>query len=155
MSSRPAKPETPSKQLAAFIAKFDPAVAAKISRARKTLRALFPSAHELVYDNYNFFVIGYCTTERPSDCMVSLVADRKGLALSFYYGSTLPDPRGILQGSGSQNRFIRLESADDLAKPEVAEMLQIAADHARTPLPESGKGNLIIRSVSAKQRPRR
>ena len=34
------------------------------------MRKRFPTANELVYDNYNFFVIGYCTTERPSDCVV-------------------------------------------------------------------------------------
>jgi hypothetical protein len=87
--------------------------------------------------------------------MVSLVADRKGIALSFYYGSDLPDPHGILQGSGNQNRFIRLESASDLAKAEVDEVLQAAANHAKWPLPDWGKGQLIVRSVSAKQRPRR
>jgi hypothetical protein len=130
-------------------------VAKQIREARALLRKRFPSANELVYDNYNFFVIGYSTTERPTDCMVSLIADRKGLALSFYYGSSLPDPNGILQGDGNQNRFIRLENSAALAKPEVDEMLQIAADHARSPLPTDGQGRLIIRSVSAKQRPRR
>ena len=147
--------ESPTAQLKGFIDKFDPAVAAKIRAARTAIRTSFPTANELVYDNFNFFVIGYCTTERPSDCMFSLVADRKGIALSFYYGSSLPDPRRILQGSGNQNRFIRLTGAADLAKPEVAEMLGIAAAHADPPLPMSGKSKLIFRSVSEKQRPRR
>ncbi len=150
-----AKTPAPTAQLAGFIAKFEPELARQIKAARAELRKRFPSAHELVYDNYNFFVIGYCTGERPSDCMFSLIADRKGMALSFYYGASLPDPRGVLQGEGNQNRFIRLAAAEDLSKPDVAEMLQIAATHAKTPLPESGKGKLIIRSVSEKQRPRR
>jgi hypothetical protein len=147
--------DSPASQLADFIAKFDPAVAKEIKAARAALRKRFPAANELVYDNYNFFVIGYCATGRPSDCFVSLIADRNGIALSFYYGSTLPDPHGILSGGGNQNRFIRLAAAADLTKPEVGEMLSIAANHAKTPLPASGKGQLIIRSVSAKQRPRR
>jgi hypothetical protein len=29
------------------------------------LRQRLPTANELVYDNYNFFVIGYSSTERP------------------------------------------------------------------------------------------
>ena len=41
---------------------------------------------------YNFFVIGYSSTERPSDCIVTLASNAKGVGLSFYYGSTLPDP---------------------------------------------------------------
>jgi hypothetical protein len=147
--------ESPAAQLTGFIEKFEPAVGKQIKAARAMLRKRFPAANELVYDNYNFFVIGYCTTERPSDSMFSLIADRKGIAIAFYYGSTLPDPHGILQGSGSQNRFIRLTAAADLAKPEVEEMLQAAADQAKKPLPQAGKGKLIIRSVSVKQRPRR
>jgi len=71
----------------------------------------------LVYDNYNFFVVGFSATERSSDCLVSLVANAKGVGLSFYYGATLPDPANILLGSGNQNRFIRLENAATLAKP--------------------------------------
>ena len=55
-----------SKQLAAFIAKFDPKVAKLIRACRSEMRKLLPTAIELVYDNYNFFVIGYSPTVRPS-----------------------------------------------------------------------------------------
>ncbi len=109
----------------------------------------------MVYDNYNFFVIGFSTTERPSDCMFSLAANAKGVGLSFYYGSTLPDPHGILLGSGNQNRFIRLESEATLAKPEVRELLLAAVAQADPPLRSSGRSRLIIRSIATKQRPRR
>ncbi len=119
------------------------------------MRKRFPTANELVYDNYNFFVIGYCTTERASDCIVSLATQAKGVALSFYYGATLPDPDKLLQGSGNQNRFIRLESAATLAKPQVEALLRAAAAQAKNPLPQTGRGRLIIKSISAKQRPRR
>jgi hypothetical protein len=79
----------------------------------------------------------------------------KGLALSFYYGASLPDPRGILQGSGNQNRFIRLESAATLANPDVEMLLAAAVAQAKSPLPATGRGYTLIKSISAKQRPRR
>jgi len=142
-------------QLAGFIAKFDPRVAKMIQSVRRALRKRFPTANELVYDNYNFFVIGYSSSERPSDCIASLAANAKGVGLSFYYGATLPDPHKILQGSGNQNRFIRLEGAATLARPEVEALLSAAAAQGKVPLPKSGRGRLIIRSISAKQRPRR
>src|SRR5713226_4674708 len=126
MPSKPPKPggpETPAKQLATFTAKFDPTVAKMIRSARAVLRKQFPTANELVYDNYNFFVIGFCTTERPSDCFISLAANAKGVGLSFYYGATLPDPHKILQGAGNQNRFIRLENTATLARPEVQALI--------------------------------
>jgi hypothetical protein len=51
-------------QLEIFIDKFDSKNAAVIRSARKTLRKRLPAANELVYDNYNFFVIGIV---RPND----------------------------------------------------------------------------------------
>jgi len=146
--------ESPARQVAGFVAKFDPKVAKVIRASRAALRKRFPTANELVYDNYNFFVIGFSATERSSDCLVSLVANAKGVGLSFYYGATLPDPANILLGSGNQNRFIRLESAATLARPEVEALLRAATAQAKTPLPTIGRRRIIVRSVSAKQRPR-
>jgi hypothetical protein len=143
------------QHLASFIKKFDSKNAALIRSVRKVLRKRLPTANELVYDNYNFFVIGYCSTERPSDCILSIAAGANGVGLSFYYGATLPDPRKLLLGSGSQNRFIRIESVSTLTRPEVEELIAAAIAQAKRPLPGSGRGKLIIRSISKKQRPRR
>jgi hypothetical protein len=67
----------------------------------------------------------------------------------------LPDPAKILSGSGKQTPFVRLLSADVLEQPEVHALLRVAAERACAPLPRTGRGKLIIRSVSTKQRPRR
>ena len=142
-------------QLAGYIDKFTPEMAKSIRAVRAALRKRLPTANELVYDNYNFFVIGYSSTLRPSDCFSQLVADAHGVRLAFYYGSTLPDPAGILLGGGSQNRFIRLGSARDLSKPEVDALIRAAIAQCKAPLRATGPGTLVIRSVSAKQRPRR
>ncbi len=141
-------------QLKEFIDKFDTKNQAVIRAVRKALRKRLPTTNEIVYDNYNFFVIGYSPTERTSDTIVSIAAGRNGVGLSFYRGATLPDPHNVLQGSGSQNRFIRLESAAVLDQPEVAALIDAAVAQGK-PLAESGKGKLIIRSISAKQRPQR
>jgi Domain of unknown function (DU1801) len=145
----------PVTAVAGFIGKFSTDHQRVIRAARKALRQRFPTANELVYDNYNFFVIGYSPTERPSDTIVSLVAGANGVGLSFYRGATLPDPHRRLLGSGTQNRFIRLPSAAVLREPEVVALMAAAVRQARAALPAAGRGRLIIRSVSAKQRPRR
>jgi hypothetical protein len=146
---------TGERQLAGFINKFDSKNAGLIRSLRKALRRRLPSANELVYDNYNFFVIGYCSTERPSDCIVSIAAAANGVGLSFYHGASLPDPHKLLSGSGSQNRFIRIESVGTLARPSVEELIAAAIAQAERPLAASGRGKLVIRSISEKQRPRR
>ena len=146
---------SPEKQLASFIAKFSAAIAEQIRASRASLRKRFPTAFEIVYDNYNFFVIGYCSTARSSDCIVSIVANSKGVGLSFYWGSTIPDPHKLLQGSGSQNRFVRLPTPETLSDPKVRALIDAAEAQGKTPLPASGPGVTIIKSISAKQRPRR
>ena len=147
--------DSPARQLAAFLVRYDPAVA-KLARAcRAALRKRLPTANELVYDNYQFLALGYCATERASDCLVSLAISPKGVALSFYYGASLPDPAGILLGAGNQNRYVRLASAATLAEPAVEALMRAAIAQAKTPLPATGRGCTVIKSVSAKQRPRR
>ena len=145
---------SPTKQLSAFIAKFDPAIARLIRACRTEMRKLLPAANELVYDNYNFFVIGYSTTERASDCLLSLAAAANGVILSFYHGATLPDPQHLLLGSGKQNRFIRLPDARTFRSPGVLALIKAAIAQADSPFPATGC-HTIIKSISAKQRPRR
>ena len=143
------------KQLKSFIDKFDPKNQALIHAIRKAIRKRLPTANELAYDNYNFFVIGYGATERPSDCILSMAAGANGVGLCFIRGASLPDPQKILLGSGNQTRFIRLESAAVLARPEIEALVAAAIAKSKVPMPPNGKGKLIIRAISAKQRPRR
>jgi len=143
------------RQVKSFITKFEPRHQTVIRAVRKTLRGRFPAANEIVYDNYNFFVIGYGHTERPTDCFVSIAAAANGVGLCFLQGAKLPDPHKVLLGSGKQTRFIRLPSADVLERPEIATLLSVAAAERKGPPPEAGPGQLIIQSVSKKQRPRR
>jgi len=155
MKPRPKASDSPARQLAGFIEAFDPAVQKLVRSCRTALRRRFPTAIEQVYDNYNFLAIGYCTTERTSDCIVSLAVSAKGVALSFYNGASLPDPGKILLGEGKQNRFLRIASAKDLDDPATASLLKAAAASAKQPLPKTGRGATVIKSVSKKQRPRR
>lgn len=121
---------------------------------RAAVRRRLPTANELVWDNYNFFVIGYSPTERPTDSILSIAARANGIGLCFIHGASLPDPKALLQGSGRQTRFIRVASAGHLSQPDVEDLIEAAISRATTPLPATGHGKLVIRSVSAKQRPR-
>lgn len=145
----------PEEQVKSFIDKFEPKNQKLIRSVRKALRKRLPTAHELVYDNYNSFVIAYGPTERPSDCILSIAAAANGVGLCFLYGAKLPDPKKVLTGSGNQTRFLRLPSVEVLERPEVEALIAKAIRNAKAPFPERSARKLIIRSVSAKQRPRR
>ena len=148
-------PSSAERQIAGYIAKFDPKKQKLIRSVRKLLRKRFPTANELVYDYRNNFVIGYSPIERGSDAIVAMTADANGVRLYFGRGASLPDPHKILLGDGRQTRFIRLESAKVLLRPEVKALMTAAVRKARIPLRRSGRGGLIIKSMSWKQRPRR
>ncbi|TSA18307.1 hypothetical protein D4R75_11430 [bacterium] len=148
------KPLSGEQQIKGFIAKYEPKYQRLIRSVRKALRKRFPTADELIYDYNNAFVIGYSPTERGSDSVVAIAAAVNGLRLVFNQGPTLPDPKKLLLGSGKQTRFIWVESVKTLALPEIEALMRAALDRAKTPLRPSGRGKLIIKPSSAKQRPR-
>jgi hypothetical protein len=151
----PKSPVSPEVQLKLLIGKFTPEMAAKIRAARRAMRSRLPGALELVYDNYNFFVIGYGPSERTSEAVFSLAAQASGLTLFFLQGVGLPDPDRLLKGAGKQVRSVKLTAAADLNSPALRTLMKAACKQAQAPLKKGGRHRLIIKSVSAKQRPRR
>ena len=108
-----------------------------------------------MYDSYNALAIGFASSERKSDAIVSLAVYARGVNLYFIYGAALADPHHLLLGGGNQGRFVRLESAATLDRREIDELLTTAIEEGETPLPPSGRGRIVIKSVSPKQRLRR
>ena len=149
------KAPSPKTQLAGFIAKFTPEVAALIRASRAKMRARLPHAIEMVYDNYNFFVVGFGPTERPSEAVFSIAAYARGVGLCFLNGAKLPDPQKRLRGSGKQVRNIQLPTAATLDEPAVKALMATAIERAPVPFDPAARPRLIIKSISAKQRPRR
>jgi hypothetical protein len=147
--------ESPARQLARFIAKFDPAIGRLVRIARAALRKRLPTAIELVYDNYNALAIAFGSTERASDLIVSIAVYPRNVDLYFIYGAKLPDPRKFLKGSGTQGRFIRLDDAAVLDTPAVEAFLRAAVQQAKSPLPKTGRGYTVIKAIAVRQRPRR
>ncbi len=154
-ASRASDERSPHRQVGSFIAKFDPAIARLLRAARAKLRKRFPTAVELVYDNYNALAIGWAPNERTSEVFVSIAGYARGVSLYFTHGKVLPDPQGLLEGSGNQGRFIRLTHVSQLADSAVDALLRAAVARGKTPLPAHGRGYTVVKSVSAKQRPRR
>lgn len=144
------------KQLAGFMARFTPEVAALGEAALARMRARFPSAIRMVYDNYNFLVIGFGPTDRASEAIFSLALFARGVNLFFLQaGPELYDPKKLLKGSGKKVRHIRLEDAAVLGRPAVKALMSQALKRAAVPFDSIRRDSLIIKSVSARQRPRR
>jgi hypothetical protein len=142
-------------QLAGFLAKFSPEVEALAKALRRKLRARLKGANELVYDNYNALAIGYAPAEKASEAIFSIALYPRWVSFFFLQAKGLKDPAGVLRGSGNVARHIVLEKAAELEEPEIQDLIEQALRLAKAPLNPRAKGRLIIKSVSAKQRPRR
>jgi hypothetical protein len=109
----------------------------------------------MVYDNYNGLVIGFGPNDRPSLAIFSIVLFPRWVTLCFLQGAGLPDPQRRLQGEGRVVRHIRLEDFSVLEAPYVHRLMNLALHRAKASLDPSNRRQLIIKSISAKQRPRR
>jgi hypothetical protein len=148
-------PKTPAKQLAGFLAKFEPRVAAAARAALSQLRKRLPGAMELVYDNYNALAIGFGPSQRASEVVISIALYPRWVTLFFLHGARLADPRKILKGSGTRVRHIVLRAAADIGSKDIEALICAALKLAGQPIDRRQRRQLIIKSVSAKQRPRR
>jgi hypothetical protein len=142
----------PERQLKELLAGYEPDARSLILSVRNALRKRLSSENELVYNYPRGLVISWSPTERGSDAVVAISAGTDGLRLVFNNGPQLPDPKGLLLGSGRQTRFIWIESEKKLAHPDVKALLDTAKVRARKPaLPGAGREVIFKKSSSGKR----
>jgi hypothetical protein len=147
---------SPQAQLDTFIDKYTPEIAALARACLAKMRARLPGATQLVYDNYNALVVGFGPSEKTSHAIFSVAVYPRWVNLFFLQAATkLPDPNRLLKGSGNVVRSITIQSASELDQPAVQELIATALKRAVQPIDPAAPGRLVIRSISAKQRPRR
>ena len=134
-----------SNDLDRIIAKQPPEMAKLTKQVLAKLRPRFPGAVELVYDKRRGMVVGFCPDERASNVINSIGVYSEWINLYFFEGDTLPDPDGLLQGSGHTVRNIRIVSAADLDRPAVKALMAEALKRADPPLNPKNKRRVIIR----------
>lgn len=154
-SQSPAERRSAETELRALIDKFAAAHLRLIGAVRRRLRKRLPTAHELVYEYRSWFVISYSPNERGYEGVFATRASADGVRLYFNNGRDLPDPAKLLQGSGKQTRWISVDGASTLARAAVARLIDEAIARNLVPFARTGRGSLVIRSTSAKQRRRR
>jgi hypothetical protein len=146
---------TAQAQLDGFIAKYSPDVA-KLGRAAiARMRKLLPAAQVLVYDNYNALAVGFGPDGRASSAVFSIVLYPRWVRLFLLKGAGLPDPHQRLSGSGKVVRHVVLTDLEVLDDPQIRALMQQALARAGVSLQAGKRGAIVIKSISARQRPRR
>lgn len=93
-------------------------------RARAVIRAAFPAAVEMLDEPARLIAYGTDRTYRGLVCGLAL--QRGYVNLMFARGAELPDPAGLLQGTGRRARHVKLRRAEDVEQPAVAALLAAA-----------------------------
>lgn len=137
-----------------FLTRYPQELVKQLRAARRHLAGHFPRGFELVYDNYNALVFGFGPTERATDVVVSLAGYPRWVTLFFLKGAALPDPAGILEGSGAQVRSVRLDPPGRLHEPAVQALLA-AAKASTNAFATAPLRKTLIKSVSPVRRARR
>lgn len=144
-----------ARQLDGFIDKFTPEVAALTRTLLAKAKARIPGAQILVYDNYNALAIGFGPSDKAGQAILSLAVMPRWVTLCFLHGIRLADPHRLLKGEGSRVRNVRLHSAEAFDDPPIQALIAEALAKADRPIDPQGEQRLIIKSISARQRPRR
>src|SRR5882672_1088977 len=114
----------PQEQFEGFLRKYQPGVAAEAKKSLAKLRKLIPNAIEMVYDNYNALVEGFCPGMRPSEAILSIAVMPQWVSLCFLQGVKLTDPEKRLLGSGNVARHIKMKKgAMTLDEPAVRALI--------------------------------
>ena len=142
-------------ELRGLIVKFAPAQQRLVGTMRRWLRKRLPTAHEVVYEYRDCFVVSCSPNEHGYEGVFGIRGSADGIRLYFNRGKELPDPAGLLQGSGGQTRWIHVEGAPTLARPAVVRLIDEAIARNRVPFARTGRGPVVVRSTSAKKRRQR
>jgi hypothetical protein len=138
-----------------FIARYTPQIASQLRRARADLRRLVPSGYELVYDSHNALVFAFGPTPKASELVISIAGYPKWVTLFFAKGKALADPDGLLEGTGSTIRSIRLSPFRILRSRPVQALIRQALAAQADSFGQAPAVTTVLKAISPKRRPRR
>jgi hypothetical protein len=148
-----AREPSPNARFSAFLSRFSPEIVALVKRCLPKLRRAFPGTTQLVYDYSNSLVVAFGMSERGYEAIVAIAIDPRGVRL--YFDKSLPDPKGLLEGSGAKVRSVTLEAASDLDHRDIQALIKAAIKHSGVTFPRTRSTRMVIKSESKKRRPRR
>jgi hypothetical protein len=147
---------SPCPELLQFLKAYDPAVGELALAVRRLVLEEAPAASEIVYDAYNAVALGFTLTGRFREAFCHVAVYTAHVNLGFNHGAYLPDPDGLLEGTGKHIRHLRLTRLEDLRRPHLRRFLRAALAHMR------GRGGsareleepiTVIKTTARKRRP--
>jgi hypothetical protein len=121
----------PDRQLLSYLASYDPHVSHLTLALREVVLQEAPDAIESISKGYAV-AIGFSFTGKPlKDGFCHVVTYSSHVNLGFNRGALLPDPNGVLQGTGKSIRHITIRNQAELDRPSIRRYLQAAIEQIR------------------------
>jgi hypothetical protein len=116
-----------------LLAESDPSVAPIAARLRAIVLAVHPQAVEVVRlgDRAATFGLG---PKKMSEGYCYVMPQRQWVNLGFYQGARLPDPEGLLEGTGARLRHVKVRSLEAAGRPALAALIEAALAERTTAL---------------------
>jgi hypothetical protein len=115
-----------------IIAQFSGAIQALAIQARALIYDVMPDVVEVPWVRQR--IIGYGVgPKKMSEQYAYISLHKSHINLGFYYGSELPDPEHLLEGTGDLMRHIKIRTPEDLRNPEVRQLIVAATTHRMPP----------------------
>jgi len=140
-----------------FLAPFDTGITDLALWLREFVWDLYPTANELIYDNYNALVFGWSLTDKVGHtfCSVAIGRTSKNVHFGFYWGNEINDPEHKLIGNGVQYRYLLVKNKTDFPKAYIEQLLQEAYANSLAKVKDTKQvleGLTITKSVSPVKR---
>jgi len=141
-----ARQPSPTAQFATFLSLFPPEIVALAKRCMPKLRRAFPGSTQLVYDYTNSLVVAFGMSERGYESIIAVAISPRDVRL--YFDKSLPDPKGLLEGSGSKVRSVMLKAASDLDHGAIKALIKAAIKHSGITFARTASTRMVIKSKS-------
>jgi hypothetical protein len=148
-----ARQPSANAQFAAFLSRFPPEIVALVKRCLPKIRRAVPCSYQLVYDYSNSLVVAFGMSERGYEAIVAIAIFPRWVRL--YFDKSLPDPKGLLEGSGTKVRSVTVKAASDLDHRDLQALFKAAIKHAGVVFPRTRTTRMVIKSESKKRKPKR
>jgi hypothetical protein len=125
----PVRPPIP--ELLKFLSAYDKPVIAIALALRKKVLTAAPLATETIYDAYSAVAIGYSFTGRLKEGFCHIAVYSQHVNLGFDWGTELPDPHKLLEGTGKRTRHVALRNLSDVKDPRLGRLLRVAIQNGR------------------------
>jgi hypothetical protein len=150
--------KTDTRDLLKFLKPFPNEIVERVLTLRDFVWDRYPTANELIYDNYNAVAFGWSPTDKVGHvfCNIAVGRSSHNVQFGFYWGAELKDPQKLLLGEGNQYRYIRVASLETFPAEYITVLLRDAFANSLRKVKDKSqiiKGQTITKSISEKKRP--